>query len=384
MASRGLIIGIDAANLRSGGGVTHLVELLNAATPASQGIDRVVVWTGPTTAARLPSRPWLEVVTPHALDGGLLSRTFWQWRGLPRAARARRCDVIFAPGGSYSADFAPAVTMSQNLLPFEWRELSRYGLSMMTAKLCLLRLVQSRSFRRSQGVLFLSDYAQRTVVAVTGTLKGHTKKIPHGIAERFLIAPRAQHGDGRSPNTPLRLLYVSIIDVYKHQWAVVEAVHSLRSQGIALELDLIGPAYPSALSRLEETVNRLDPEGLWVRYQGAVPYEQLHEAYGNADIAIFASSCENQPIILLEMMAAGLPIASSNRGPMPEILGDAGVYFDPERPADIAGRLEELVISPDLRARLAQRSFETARQFSWARTADETFTFLASMGPKVS
>jgi glycosyltransferase involved in cell wall biosynthesis len=64
---------------------------------------------------------------------------------------------------------------------------------------------------------------------------------------------------------------------------------------------------------------------------------------------------------------------------MPEVLGDAGVYFDPEDPDDIAHALRELIDSPDLRARLAKSSFEGAQSFSWQRCASETFGFLAEV-----
>ena len=55
-----------------------------------------------------------------------------------------------------------------------------------------------------------------------------------------------------------------------------------------------------------------------------------------SDLFIFASSCENLPITMLEAMASGIPICCSNRGPMPEVLGREGCYFDPEVPASIA------------------------------------------------
>jgi glycosyltransferase involved in cell wall biosynthesis len=85
------------------------------------------------------------------------------------------------------------------------------------------------------------------------------------------------------------------------------------------------------------------------------------------------------PNILLEGMASGLPIACSDRGPMPEVLGDAGVYFDPEDPNDIARALRELIDSRELRSKLAKASFERAQGYSWLRCADQTFRFLADI-----
>ena len=380
-----MIVGIDASNLRAGGGVTHLVELLRACDPQASGFSRVIVWGGHSTLSQLEARSWLESRPLAVLDRGLTHRLLWQRFTLGKLARAAACDVLFVPGGSYSGEFRPIVTMSRNLLPFEWRELRRFGWSFMTLKLCLLRFSQSRTLRRADGVIFLTDFAYRVLMSVLGLTKGETVIIPHGINNRFARLPRAQVPiDRYTLGQPLRLLYVSIIDVYKHQWCVVEAMAQLRAQGLPVVIELVGPAYLPALRKLENAMARWDPRGEFITYSGALSHALLHEKYAAADICVFASSCENMPNILLEGMASGLPIACSRRGPMPEVLGDAGVYFDPESPADIAAALRRLIDSPSLRAELAQRSYERVHMFSWSRCAGETFGFLASVAGRQS
>lgn len=376
-------IGIDATNLRRGGGVTHLIELLGAADPARQGISRVVIWSGTPTLDALPDRSWLDKRRLPELDRGLLQRTLWQRFKLSKVARAAGCDLLFVPGGSYAGRFRPVVTMSQNLLPFEFGELRRYGWSWMTLKMLLLRWTQSRTFRRADGVIFLTQAAKASVLRVTGPLAGECPIIPHGLNPRFRMPPKAQQAiDAYEVGHPYRLIYVSIIDRYKHQWQVVEAVAGLRRDGWPLALDLVGPAYAPALARLRDTMARCDLQGDWVCYHGAVAYADLHELYAQADLGLFASSCENMPIILLETMAAGLPVACSDRGPMPEVLGGAAVYFDPEHPADIARALRELIASPSLRAEKSQESYTAALAYDWKRCADETFGFLAAVAKR--
>ena len=375
-----LTIGIDATNLRGGGGVTHLVELLRVAQSTWHGIERVVVWGGTPTLKVLHSRPWLDKRTPPALDKGLLQRTLWQRYSLSQAARDAGCDVLFVPGGSYAGNFHPVVTMSRNLLPFEVRELLRYGWSLFTLKLLLLRLTQSRSFRRADGVIFLTEYARDVVLRVTGKLRGQSCIVPHGLNPRFNKAPKLQRAIAEYDDAhPYRVLYISIIDQYKHQWHVVEAVATLRKQGFSIVLDLVGPAYPPALKRLNQTIDHLDVERRWVHYHGAIPFNELHLRYAEADLGLFASSCENMPNILLETMASGLPIACSNRGPMPEVLGQAGVFFNPEQPEDIARALRVLIESPQTRTELARASYERAQEYSWQRCADETCRFLVGV-----
>jgi glycosyltransferase involved in cell wall biosynthesis len=126
-------------------------------------------------------------------------------------------------------------------------------------------------------------------------------------------------------------------------------------------------------------VEKIDPLGNFIIFCGSVAYERLNEYYVNADIGLFASSCENMPNILLENMASGLPIACSSLGPMPEILGDAGVYFNPCDSKDIAATIRKLIYSANLRNKLAKHAYECAQQYSWQRCAEETFTFLADI-----
>lgn len=370
-------IGIDASNLRAGGGVTHLVELLRAADPRAHGFEQVTVWAGSGTLSRIEDRDWLIKVSDPLLNRLLPYRVYWQRFRLKGLAALAGCDVLLVPGGSDASGFKPLVTMSRNLLPFEWREMRRYGFSWSFIRIALLHLIQKRTFRKAEGLIFLTQYARDTVMASVGRSDAKMAVISHGIDGRFYLAPRTQRGMHEFTDAePCRLLYVSSVDAYKHQWHVAQAAAQLRAAGVPVVLDLVGPAYSPAIGRLHETLQRIDLDARFIRYLGEIPYGKLHELYAAADIDVFASSCENMPNILLEGMASGLPIACSNRGPMPEVLGDAGVYFDPERPDDIVAAILRLIESPELRGTKAQAAYERARQFSWPRCAAETFAFI--------
>jgi glycosyltransferase involved in cell wall biosynthesis len=380
-----VILGIDASNIRRGGGVTHLVELLRAANPPAHGFAKVMVWGGTTTLNRIEDRPWLVKSHQKELDGRLPERVFWQRFRLSKAGREARCDLLFVPGGSYAGRFRPVVAFSQNLLPFDWAELRRYGLSWMTGKLMLLRWTQSRTFRGADGLMFLTHYAQEVVLRAIGDRGSRKVIVPHGIDNRFLRPPRTQRPiENYSSDDPFRVLYVSIVDVYKHQGEVVEAVARLRSQGLPLVLDLVGPAYAPALRRLVGELKRVDPDQQFIRYRGAVSHEDLPRWYDQADLCVFASSCETFGQILLEAMSGGLPIACSNRSAMPEVLADGGVYFDPEDPTAIVAAISQLINSPQLRYQKASKAFRLANSYSWERCARDSFAFFLEVAGKES
>ena len=182
-----------------------------------------------------------------------------------------------------------------------------------------------------------------------------------------------------SAANPCRLLYVSIVDAYKHQWSVVDAVYDLRCKGFHVVLELVGPSNPDALKKLNTALAKYKNASDWVIYSGAVSYEELHSKYINADVGLFASTCENLPIILLETMASGLPVACSNKGPMPEVLGSAGVYFDPEKPIEISNAVERYLTSRQLRVDNALASYAMAGNYSWSKCSKRTFDFLVKV-----
>jgi glycosyltransferase involved in cell wall biosynthesis len=378
--NRGIRMAIDAANIRTGGGVTHLVEILRAVDPIAHGFEKICIWAPDSTLAQIEDRDWLEKRRLAHREGNLLGRVIWQRWTLPQVLKEWEANLLWVPGGSIVPSFRPVVTMSRNMLPFEWRELRRFGMSWIALKFLILRWNQGHSFRRADGTIFLTRYAYDAVTQVTGPLGGRTAIVPHGINARFQLPPRRQRTRSEfTTSDPVRVVYVSTIDEFKHQWSVVEAIGRLHREGIPIRLDLYGSARASTLPRLTAALKRVDRQGEFIRYWGAVDYKEIHKCYAAADLCVFASSCENLPNILIESMAAGLPIACSSRGPMPEVLRDAGIYFNPEKPTSIAQAVRYLVTTPRLRAEKASSASAIAANFSWSRCARETFEFLGTV-----
>ena len=375
-----MILGIDASNIRVGGGLTHLSELLQTFDPIKHGFKKIFCWASSPTLASIEDRPWLVKNSIHNINRNILYHTFWKSTELNKLAKKAKCDILFVPSGTFFTNFRPIVTMSQNLLPFDLKELFRYRLSLMMMKFIMLRLLQTYSFRKANGTIFLTQFAKNSTCKVTGTLKGKTPIIPHGIDERFFQHLIHQNKiSNYSHENPFRLIYVSTIEPYKHQWHVAKAVAKLRAKGYSIVLDFIGSAKPAILKRLQKTIRKVDPDGTYIRYVGPVPHCQIQLYYSKADIAIFASSCETFGQILLEGMASGVPTACSKMSSMKEIIGDAAVYFHPENPESIVSAIERYIGSSELRAKKAQIGYQKAKQFSWQRCADETFSFLAEV-----
>lgn len=368
------ILGIEASRNRSGGAKTHLLGILNNFDPQKFGIKRVHLWAYRSLADSIPNFPWLEKHCPKVLERSLLRQVLWQRFCLAKEVRQARCDVLLNTDAGSLCTFSPAATISQDMLSYEPGEMSRYGLSLGRLRLLILRYVQAWSLKRAEGAVFLTQHAARVIQQFTGPLR-HVEIIPHGVSEEFRF-DWAKRAWPTSDDQPIRCVYVSNTEPYKHQWHVVTAIGKLRQAGRNLSLTLIGGGSGPAQLRLLSAMARWDQERQFVEQIDYVEHEIIPRYLAKADLFIFASSCENMPNTLVEAMAAGLPIACSDRGPMPEVLQDGGVYFNPEDPNSIGAAIIKLLDNSGLRQNVARRANELAASYSWKRCANETFSFV--------
>ena len=378
----GHVIGIDASRNRSGGAKAHLVGILTGCSPQQFGVEKVHLWAYRELADAIPDFAWLSKHSPDVLKKSLLQQVLWQFRVLPKEIEQYGCDLIFNTDAGSVCTHRPSVTMSQDMLSFEPGEMKRYFFSKAWIRLLLLRYVQAWSLRRANHALFLTHHASKVIQSVIGPVRQQTI-INHGIGEEFrgLVASHSS----MSTETPIKIVYISNAAFYKHQWHVVKAVAALRkSCHREVSLLLVGGGSGRPQQLLEEAIAEFDPNLEFVEQREYIPHDQIPKQLASSDIFVFASSCENMPITLLEGMASGLPIACSNRGPMPEVLEDGGVYFDPEDPDSVHKALSSLIGDPSMRRLKASRAFELAQHYTWERCASETWHCLSTVASNSS
>jgi glycosyltransferase involved in cell wall biosynthesis len=371
-----MIIAIDLHNIRDGGGVNYIRNLLEAADPERDGFTHVHLIGSPRVLAWFPNRPWATKHGFDILDRPLPVRLWFIFNRLPKIFNQLGCDVLYAPGGVAFGNVRPYVTISRNMMPFRpnfWGMYARF--SRDRARLRLLRRINFLSFARADGLIYLSETAREVI----GARAPITAVISHGVDHNRFRPLRA--GNRRFPeaNEPVRVVYPSRLEPYKHQLEVLDAFAQLAREYPNARLDLYGPANPAYLPEVEASIRRSDPDGVRIRYHGEIANAELPRIYAESDLLVFASSCENLPNILIEAMACGIPICSSERSPMPEVGGGAFLYFDPEQPGTIAESLREALNNPKATAARAAQGVAQAQAFSWERTARDTFGLLAAV-----
>jgi len=314
--------------------------------------------------------------------GNPFVRAAWEKVYLPKLLREVRADVLFCPGGIILASLPPgckSVAMFRNMLPFDPVQRSRYPLGYMRMRHWILEKLLLKSMLRADSMIFISEFARKVIEdRANGSIK-RTVVIPHGISPCF------RNGDARNSRQPDwllpegYLLYVSKVDFYKAQVEVVQAYALLKQRRPTQEkLVLAGLESPHYGRKVRAEIHRLGLDGD-VIMAGQIPYEQMPELYHHAKANIFASQCENCPNILLEALAAGRPLLASNRPPMPELAGDAAVYFDPTSPADLAEKLAWLLEDPGRMREFSAKARERSSRYDWARTATATWKVIEEL-----
>ncbi len=369
-----ITIAIDASRNRSGGAKAHIIGILSECDPVKYGIKAIHVWAFRSLLNQLPDYPWLIKHNPVALERSLLEQVVWQATALAGEVKSKGCDILFTTDASTLCRFQLMVVLSQDMLSYEPGVMQYFGYGLARLRLFAILAIQNMAFRRAAGVIFLTRYAGKVIQQSCGQLPS-IAYIPHGVGEEF---KHTQHQNiwPMTFERPVRCVYVSNAEMYKHQWVVVQAIATLRKRGYDLLLTLIGGGKGLAQRLLLDAIDYSDPQRIFVNQLDFLPQKDLPSSLANADLFIFASSCENMPVTLIEAMAVGLPIACSNRGPMPEVLGAGGVYFNPEDPESIAESIEKIISCSALRMDIAQRARSISQQYNWKRCADETFAFI--------
>ncbi|HET9466925.1 MAG TPA: glycosyltransferase family 1 protein [Vicinamibacterales bacterium] len=220
-------------------------------------------------------------------------------------------------------------------------------------------LVRSHAHRADR-IIVVSRFVAGEVQRVLGIPADRISVCANGAPE-WTRAPAAADARGY-------LLFVGTIEPRKNVGALLEAYARLRSRRAdAPRLVLAGSVARDAadvLARLQQP-----PLAGTVDHRGYVPASDREALFKGAQALVLPSFDEGFGIPALEAMSAGVPVVVSNRGALPEVVGDAGLLIDPDDTESLAAALERIIGDSELRAACARRGLERARQFSWAQTA---------------
>jgi len=171
------------------------------------------------------------------------------------------------------------------------------------------------------------------------------------------------------------LLFVSTIEPRKNLGVLLDAFERLRARGAyAGELVVVGKIGWKS----EQIAPRLRAAG--IRHLDYLQTDELAEVYRSAELFVFPSIYEGFGFPLLEAMSYGIPSIAARSSSLPEIGGEAALYFDPRDSRELERTIERLLGDRALRDELASRGRKRAAQFRWEEAAAKTVEVLRRVG----
>ena len=221
-------------------------------------------------------------------------------------------------------------------------------------------------------VITVSEFTKKEIVKHYSYPEDKIRVIYHGI--RNIFTPKSEDNisltkDKYGINTDY-FIYVGSINIRKNIKRVIEAFKILTEKNKTITLVLAGDLSYGHEEILEK-INKLNI-GERVKIIGYLKNEELASLYSGAMALVFPSLYEGFGLPVIEAMACGTPVLTSNISSMPEIAGNAACLVNPEDVSDIAGNLINLAEDKNLRKALSEKGWERAKYFSWEKAAKDT------------
>lgn len=232
------------------------------------------------------------------------------------------------------------------------------------------------SIQKADGVIAVSEFVKEQLLNRFVIDEEKVKVIYHGTDPDFYSEVPARRLDRVIKKHTLPsdfLLFVGAIEPRKNLTNLIKALKIVHKRHKKISLVIAGRK-GSDYSKVKALIlkNRLED---WVKTLDYLPSEEVRCLYNLASLFVFPSLCEGFGLPLLEAMASRLPLVVSGVSALPEIADDAALYFDPNSPESIAGRVIEVLQDKSLQKKLIVRGRERSKAFDWEKTAVETLDF---------
>ena len=316
---------------------------------------------------------------PHFRRGGIASAAlgtagdlFWTHASLPTLLWKRGVDLLHAP--AFVAPVfspCPVVTTIHDITYLLYpSHFSRWWTA-------YLRLVMPPAVKSAAAIICGSENSKRDIVKAYGIRSDKVRVVPYGVDhERF--HPGATLDRQWARTLGIRdgyVLHVGTFSYRKNIPTLLHAIAHLRRKGKwgDRQVVLAGSQSLSIKGGHEvfETIRGLNLTGSVV-LTGRMPDEHIPGLYAHASMVVVPSLYEGFGFPVLEAMAAGTPVVCSNTSSLPEVAGDAAIFFPPSDQYALAGAMESLIQNRSIVGQLRQKGLEQARQFTWRRAAEQT------------
>ncbi len=287
---------------------------------------------------------------------------------LPSEVAVGSADVFHATNYVSPRTFAtPLVVTVQDLALARFPDLGTRALRRIVER-------TRRSVEAAERVIAPSQSTRQDLIQLLGTPPGKIRVIAHGVDPCF--RPRRDARDSASARQRFAfgrhyLLHVGTLEPRKNLTTLIGAYARLRREHRLEHLLVLtgelGWSYKGIFRLVDDLGLRNE-----VRMTGRLPASDLPGLYAGADLFVCPSLYEGFGLPVLEAMACGTPVVTSNVSSLPEVAGEAALLIDPRSEAELAEAMIRALTDTSLRKQMRSSGLDQARRFSWERCARET------------
>lgn len=353
-------LALDARKLTDYGIGTYVHNLLRGLAARPEVRLTVLARGGhePRVADLAPSA---RVLTVSATGYGVTEHV-----RLPAALWREQVDLVHIPHYVLPLGLLrPAVVTVHDVIQLFYPPKRRPALAQL-----YLRLMLRSTLRRARRVITVSRASRRDLVHLFGADAAQLDVVASGVDQRLVARPQPEVIDDlkqRYDLSPPLVLVVANDKPHKNLDFVLRAYHAARRQHrIPGQLVLVGGG-----GRLRDRVTQLGLEDR-VRILGRIPTPDLHAVYHTAAVLLHVSLYEGFGLPVVEAMAAGLPVITSNLGAMRELGEGAARLVNPLDLDEVAGAIEQVLVDDPLRRRMIEAGRRRTERLTWQAAVERT------------
>ncbi len=374
-------IGIDATALpsRPVGAGNYIIQLISAIArytmntvylPDGSQSDRlefmIFVQRSRLDLLKIQGTPNLHLIILPNLSP--LKRLLWEQISLPKLAINHQLDLL------HSLHYTmPLAFPGYKVVTFHDMTFFLFPQLHTLPKRYFFRFFIRTSSRRAVALIADSENTRQDTISLVGVSPDNIFTVQLGVTPEFRpIRDNAILQQARQKyHLPDHfLLYVGTIEPRKNLSTLLKAFSTVADQMPDHRLVIVGPK-GWMVDNIHQQTDQLRISDK-VYFTGYVERDDLPLIYNLAEVFIYPSAYEGFGLPVLEAMACGTPVISSNVSSMPEILGDAGVLIAPNDSQVLGQSLLDLINDPMERQRLSLKGLKRASTFTWERTAEKT------------
>jgi glycosyltransferase involved in cell wall biosynthesis len=243
--------------------------------------------------------------------------------------------------------------------------------------------------KQAHSIITLSEFSKKGILEHFG-LKENQVRVVYAAADalfRRIDEPEAIHATISRlglDSSQRFILYVGGIAPHKNLSVLVNAYSELieKPHYQDVTLVLVGDYEKDVFLidyELKKLINRLKLDNN-VIFTGFVPDDELVHLYNAASVFVLPSFCEGFGLPALEAMSCGTPVIGSDTTSLPEVIGDAGLFFNPKSPEELVDKLVYILDDESFRKELGERSVRRASHFSWSKSAAQLLAVFNEFG----